>query len=51
MIISVRDHKQKFTKTKLSKERTGVKATGLAFEFAATANQGILKIDRLLKKL
>lgn len=24
---------------------------GLAFEFASTANQGILKIDRLLKKL
>jgi len=29
-----------------------VKASnGLTFEFALTANQGILKIDRLLKKL
>jgi hypothetical protein len=26
-------------------------SSGLAFELASTSNQGILKIDRLLKKL
>lgn len=25
--------------------------TGMAFEFAATSNQGLLKIDRWLKRL
>lgn len=26
-------------------------SNGLAFEFASTSNQGLLRIDRLLKKL
>ena len=45
-----RDHKQKFTK-QISGEGQMKANNELAFEFASTTDQSILKVDQLLKKL